>query len=117
MEFTMKLNSLPFEMIESGRKTIELRLYDEKRRKISVGDNIRFMLADDESKTLIARVKELYVFPSFEELYKALPLNECGYSTDNVIHASPKDMQKYYTPEQERKYGVVGIKIEVLPAT
>ena len=117
MEFTMKLNSLPFEMIESGRKTIELRLYDEKRRKISVGDNISFMLVEDGSKELNAIVKELYVFPSFEELYKALPLTECGYTTDTVKHASTNDMQKYYAPEQERKYGVVGIKIEVLPAT
>ena len=117
MEFTMKLNSLPFEMIESGRKTIELRLYDEKRRKISVGDMIRFMLVDDESKELVVKVKELYIFSSFEELYKALPLTECGYTTDTVKHASPKDMQKYYTPEEERKYGVLGIKIEVLPDT
>ncbi len=104
-------------MIESGIKTIELRLYDEKRQKISVGDTIRFMLFDDESKEFNARVKKLYVFPSFEELYKALPLTECGYTTDTVKQASPKDMQKYYSPEQERKYGVVGIKIEALRDT
>lgn len=71
MEFTLKLNSLPFEMIESGIKTIELRLYDEKRRKISIGDMIRFILVDDESKELHVKVKELYIFPSFEELYPA----------------------------------------------
>ena len=117
MEFTMKLNSSPFEMIEAGKKTIELRLYDEKRRKISIGDMIRFILVDDESKELHVKVKELYIFPSFEELYKALPLTECGYTPDTVKNASPNDMQKYYTPEQERKYGVLGIKIEVLPDT
>ena len=38
MEHTMNLNAHPFEMMRSGKKTIELRLYDEKRRKISVGD-------------------------------------------------------------------------------
>ena len=117
MELTMKLNSLPFEMIESGRKTIELRLYDEKRRKISVGDTIRFVLVDDESKELKATVKELYIFSSFEELYKTLPLTECGYTADTVKHASPKDMQEYYTSEQEKKYGVLGIKIEVIADT
>ena len=114
MEFTMKLNASPFEMIESGRKTIELRLYDEKRRRIAVGDTIRFMLVGGESKVLLAEVKELYVFPSFEELYQALPLTACGYTADTVIHASPKDMLAYYPPEQEKKYGVVGIKIEVI---
>ena len=114
MTFTMRLNSSPFEMIENGKKTIELRLYDEKRRRISVGDMICFMQADDESKIIVARVKKLYVFPSFEELYKALPLTECGYTADTVKDASPDDMKKYYTPEQERKYGVLGIKIEVV---
>ena len=114
MNFTMKLNSSPFEMIEKGKKTIELRLYDEKRRKISVGDMIRFTLIVDKSKVLIAKVKELYVFPSFEELYKVLPLTECGYTADTVEYASSKDMEKYYATEQEKKYGVLGIKIEVV---
>ena len=44
MEFKMKLQSLPFSVIESGRKSIELRLYDEKRKQIAVGDTIRFCL-------------------------------------------------------------------------
>ncbi|MEI3028295.1 MAG: hypothetical protein V8T30_07500 [Ruminococcus sp.] len=30
----MRLNPLPFKMIASGEKTIELRLNDEKRRKL-----------------------------------------------------------------------------------
>ena len=38
----MKLNKEPFEKIKSGEKTIELRLYDEKRRKIKAGDTICF---------------------------------------------------------------------------
>ena len=38
----MKLNPYPFEMIKSGQKTIELRLLDEKRQLIKVGDTIVF---------------------------------------------------------------------------
>ena len=38
----MKLHSSPFEMIKSGKKTIELRLYDEKRQLIKEGDIIIF---------------------------------------------------------------------------
>ena len=38
----MNLQSGPYEMIKSGRKTIELRLWDEKRRKIKAGDEIVF---------------------------------------------------------------------------
>ena len=47
MEFKMKLQSLPFSVIESGRKSIELRLYDEKRKQIAVGDTIHFCLGLD----------------------------------------------------------------------
>ena len=40
MEHTMQLNPVPFAMIKSGQKTIELCLYDEKRQKIAIGDTI-----------------------------------------------------------------------------
>lgn len=114
MEFTMKLNASPFEMIASGEKTVELRLYDEKRRQISVGDMIRFSDINDASRTLLTEVKDLFVFDSFEALYKALPLTECGYTDETARTASPEDMRKYYTPELEKKYGVLGIKIELI---
>ena len=114
MEFTMKLNASPFAMIASGEKTIELRLYDEKRRQSSVGDTIRFSDINDASKTLLTKVKELFVFDSFEALYNALPLTECGYTAETVQSASPSDMRKYYTQEQEKKYGVLGIKVELI---
>ena len=38
----MKLNPAPFAMIKSGKKTIELRLFDEKRQQIKAGDAIEF---------------------------------------------------------------------------
>jgi len=85
-------------MMASGEKTIELRLYDEKRRKISVGDFIRFSNTSDSSKALLAKVKDMFVFESFDELYKSLPLTECGYTPENISDASPKDMKKFYTP-------------------
>ena len=42
MEFSMKLNPKPYKMIKDGQKTVEMRLYDEKRQAISVGDIITF---------------------------------------------------------------------------
>lgn len=46
----MKLNRDPFEKIKSGSKTIEMRLFDEKRQRISVGDFIEFSSADNLPK-------------------------------------------------------------------
>ena len=44
MIHNMKLNESPFERIKNGTKTIEFRLYDEKRRQIKIGDKIVFIL-------------------------------------------------------------------------
>ena len=43
----MKLKNDPFERIKSGKKTIEIRLYDEKRRKIKENDYIEFTNLED----------------------------------------------------------------------
>ena len=110
MNHNMNLNDRPFEMIKSGAKTIELRLYDEKRRKIKVGDTICFKSKTDK---LTSTVRALHIFRNFEELYVALPLDKCGYTADELAIASPDDMLEYYSKEQIEKYGVVGIEIEV----
>ena len=50
---------------------------------------------------------------SFPALYAALPLEKCGYSGEELSTASPEDMNAYYTPEQQAKYGALGIEIKV----
>ena len=113
-EHMMNLNSSPFNMIREGYKTIELRLYDEKRKMISVGDVITFTNTADSNDTLSVKVMDLFIFKSFDELYKNLPLLECGYTKDDIATASPYDMEKYYSKEMQQQYGVVGIKISLM---
>ena len=110
----MELSPLPFHMIKSGKKTIELRLYDEKRKKIHIGDLIKFSNRDNPAEALTVRVVNLFVFDSFETLYKELPLTECGYTEETVKTALPKDMDMYYTKEQQEKCGVIGIQIALI---
>ena len=106
----MKLHAEPFEKIKSGVKNIELRLFDEKRQKIKAGDNIIFTNTVNGEK-MRATVKMLHRFDSFEELYKALPLLQCGYTKENIDIAHPSDMEQYYSVEEQQKYGVVGIEL------
>ncbi len=108
----MNLYAEPFEKIKSGRKTIELRLWDEKRQKIKVGDTIVFTNTADGEK-LKTTVLELHRFESFEEMYRVLPLLKCGYTEQNVNEAKASDMEKYYSVGEQMKYGVVGIEISV----
>lgn len=112
MKHYMNLYSDPFNKILNGEKTIELRLYDKKRQKISIGDTIIFTDKEDENLHITAEVVNIYKFGSFEELYKALPSEKCGYKKGEK--ADPSDMEFYYPKEVQKHYGVIGIEIKVL---
>ena len=110
----MRLEPGAFERIDAGEKTVELRLYDEKRRRIQAGDVIRFESTADDTDVLYAQVEGLRFFPSFDELYRALPLDRCGYTPEEAKTASPRDMDRYYSLEEQKQWGVVGIELSVL---
>ena len=113
-EHVMNLTPAPMQEIRTGNKTIELRLNDEKRKQISVGDTIKFINTEDSNDTLRVKVVDLFLFSSFAELYDNLPLLNCGYNEDNINTASPDDMEMYYSREKQNKYGVVEIEISLL---
>ncbi len=113
MTHYMKLNSQPYALIENREKTIELRLYDEKRKRIKIGDHIVFSNAREPQNQIEVEVINLYIFKDFPELYKKLPLEKCGYSVDGLKTASSDDMLKYYSVEKQDKYGVVGIEVKL----
>lgn len=105
----MSLQERPFRAIAEGRKTVELRLYDEKRQAIRPGDVIVF--TSPAGETVTVRVEALERFNSFAALYAALDPAELGYGPDET--ADPRDMEAYYSPEQQAKYGVVGIRVRL----
>lgn len=106
----MNLNSEPFELIKNGSKTIELRLNDEKRRLLNVGDEILFTNRDTNEK-LLTDIIELHKYDSFKSLYKNFDKISLGYREDEI--SDPSDMNKYYSEEDEEKYGVVGIELKL----
>ena len=111
MKISMKLNIEPFEMIKNGKKNYELRLFDAKRRTVKVGDAIQFVCSST-GESLAVKVVEILHFSSFIDLYKALSPLEIGYTEQNAEKASPDDMLKYYSKEEQDCYGVVAFKIE-----
>ena len=110
----MTLFPKPYASIASGQKTIELRLYDEKRQSIQIGDHIRFTNTLDASPTTLCEVVQLHIFKNFAELYESLPLLKCGYTPEDVVNAHPDDMLTYYSKEKQAQYGVVGIELKLI---
>ncbi len=113
MRHYIHLKEIPFDKISNGIKTIELRLYDEKRRKIQVGDTICFNKSSEPHKIIVAEVIALHLFDCFADLYKNLPLNKCGYEPNEIETANPSDMNQYYSVEEQSEYGVVGIEFKI----
>lgn len=107
----LRLHNNPFELIKNGTKTIEMRLYDEKRKLIKEGDKLEFTnrVTGEKLKT---EVIKLHLFNNFEELYNAFDSISLGYKENEVV--DPKDMEKYYSKEEQCKYGVVGIEIKLI---
>lgn len=105
----MKLNKESWQSIKKNKKTVELRLNDEKRQKINVGDNILFTNIES-GKKIKRKVRRLHPYPNFEELYAHFPKKKLGYAKKE--DASFKDMEKYYSKENIQKYGVLGIELK-----
>ena len=105
----MKLKKAPFDKIRNGSKTIELRLNDEKRQKVQVGDFIEFTSLENADRKIQTRVTALHRFDSFDELYNTLPKEKIGYSAEDAPDS--KHMNEYYSEEEQNKYGVLGIEL------
>ena len=109
LTYRMNLNPRPFESVKSGRKTVEMRLNDERRRYIDDGDYILFVHTET-GEELFVRVRGRVEYPSFYELYANHGKTAIGYSDDEVAH--PDDMLEYYTKEQIATHGALAILIE-----
>jgi len=108
----MNLNPKPMEKMILGLKTIEMRLYDEKRQKIKKGDIIVFTSTKNKNNKISVKVKNLYTYDSFSKLYENFNKVSLGYNKNEI--ANPLDMEQYYSREDIIKYGVIGIEVEVL---
>ncbi len=106
----MKLENEPFEKIKKGEKKIEIRLFDEKRQKLKVGDGISFV-NNQTGESVKTKIVNLYVFENFRSLYKNFDKTALGYSESE--DASAEDMTKYYSKREQKKYKAIAIEIEV----
>ena len=107
MIYRMKLQNEPFKQIKKGIKKIEIRLNDEKRKIFEINDYIEFTNITT-LEIMFVKITNLYHFKNFEDLFN---------NFDNSILGcgSYEEMYKYYSREEENKYGVLGIEIKVLP--
>lgn len=105
----MKLAKIPFEKIAKGQKTIESRLFDEKRRRIYTGDFIIFTQKENPSQKITVKVTALYRYATFDELFSTFPTAHFGGESKAVLL---NEIHQFYSLEEERQFGVVGIRVK-----
>ncbi|MDD2839871.1 MAG: ASCH domain-containing protein [Rickettsiales bacterium] len=106
----LNLRKKYFDLIKNGEKTIELRLFDEKRKNIKIGDILIFKNDGDE-EILQAKVINLYNSDCFENLVKLFDIKKTGFSSIKELNEC---ILEFYTKEKQEKYGVLGIEIKIL---
>ena len=109
----MKLNESPFEKIKNGTKTIEFRLYDEKRQQIKIGDIIKFYKDPELKDTFCAKVIGLLRYNSFSDMFKDLDISILA-DVSMTKNELMDELCRFYTVDNQLKYGVIGIRIELL---
>ena len=109
----MKLQPKYFNYILNGTKRIELRLNDEKRQTIKVGDIIKFLKEPSLNESFLVKVIELIKYNSFLEMfndYDISILSDDSMSKEELLN----DLEKFYTKEKQQTYGVLGIRFELI---
>lgn len=106
----MKLAREPYEKIVNGRKIIESRLFDEKRSVINIGDDVIFSQNENPDNMVKTKVIALYRYPSFEKMFSDFPSDYFGGDSKEFLL---DEICKFYPKEEQDKYGVIGIKIEL----
>ena len=111
MEHELKLQPRYYEYILNGSKDIEIRLYDEKRQKINLGDIIILKKEPELNESFKVKVVGLLRYENFDSLFN-------DFTIDRLADKSMKkpelleELEKFYTKEKQKEYGVLGIRIE-----
>ena len=107
----MNLQPKYFDFIKNGTKRIELRLYDEKRQQIKLGDSIEFSKSENEK--FKAKVIGLLRYETFSDLFNDFDISVLAdqfMTKQELLNV----LQEFYTPEKQAQYGVLGIRLELL---
>ena len=107
----MNLQPRYFDFIKDGTKRIELRLFDEKRKQIQLGDIIEFTKSEDDK--FKAEVIGLLRYNSFNDLFEDFDISilaDKSMTKQELLDV----LSEFYTPEKQAEFGVLGIRLKIL---
>ncbi|MDE5547065.1 MAG: hypothetical protein K2I88_06330, partial [Anaeroplasmataceae bacterium] len=120
--FVMHLTEEMFGAMKEGTKTVEIRLFDTESKLVDIGDFIEFFRNNEDKNGIKMRVIDLRIEQTFKELFERdidllhtelyFTPKQLGVPGQSTIESLVKGMYKYYTKEQEKKYGVIAFILD-----
>ena len=108
MEMKVHLHPEVFDIVLQGIKDVEIRVNDEKRRKLKVGDTLLCLKRPEEVETISAKVTDLVYFSNFQEVVDMYPMERIYLST-TTKEEYVSLMKQFYSDEEVAKDGIVAI--------
>ena len=108
---TLQLATIHFNSIKSGRKVIESRLYDEKRRLIQLGDTIEFINREAPDQKVSVKVIGLLRYKTFHDLF--MNNNPEKFDGESVEWLE-NQINEFYSIDEQNNNGVIGIEFELV---
>ena len=111
MEMKLRLHDYVFELIRNKTKDVEVRVNDEKRRQLKIGDTLIFINRGNEEEQVSVTVTDLKYYKDFSEVadnYEMKRLYLEDYSKEDYV----KLFDEFYSKEEVEENGVVAIEFK-----
>lgn len=113
MTHIMHLLNSVYDSTLNGTKKVEIRLLDDKRKKIKVGDTIQFINNFNPDKSFNVKVTKLRSFKDLNEVMNRYSL-KIIYKDDSSYEEFIDVYNSIYTLEEQDKYSVLAIEFKLI---
>lgn len=111
MKYIMKILDKYIDPIKKHQRIREYRLYDDKVKKIKVGDSILFISASNNNRFIRTKVKGFKFYETWEESLRNNWESDFSF-TDMKYEEVLNEVQQYYRNDSIKKYGIIVYEIE-----
>lgn len=109
IKFQITVNEPWHTMIEKGEKTIEGRLHEGRYAELKVGDKIA-IFPETTPFFIVKTIVNLHIYDSFSSLLERHLAQTLPGVRD--VASGVEVYRQFFSQDDERRYGVVGIEIE-----
>ena len=114
MNHKTRLIEEQFNLIKTKNKTIEVRLNDKKRQQFNLGDELEITNRQNSEEKIKVKLIGKSHFQNFNQLYSNFPNEKFGLTKETSIKEKLELVSQFYSKEQEKELGVVGLHLELI---